>query len=121
MRHDTREAVKGLLVLAVFFLLMAWWSAPQAGAFSASYRGNSIRITNKPCTDQKIIEVIKKLILSGARIMPHTSWGEATGIYDKKNYKMCWIGTRDGRIVALFEDGDYTIWSMSDFKKDTDS
>lgn len=95
--------------------------AARAEGFSASYGGNSIRILKKPCENKAIIEVIKKLILSGARIMPHTSWGEATGIYDKKNYKMCWIGTRDGRIVALFEDGDYTIWSMNDFKKDTDS
>jgi len=113
-----------LLMVALFLWVALVTPSIAADAVaSASANGNMISIhTEKPCSNLDVLKVIERHRMNGARIPTTPIWRLASGHFDGKDYpEMCWYATQDGAVVAVFPDGDATMWSIRDFKKDTKS
>lgn len=97
--------MKLVLVCAAAALL----AAPALGQeLIASNGKDSVRLTDRPCTSEKVLEQLKP----GFRPMMRN----ASAVVQGKAFQACWVVEGDSAHL-LYEDGDQGLIPLADFKK----
>jgi hypothetical protein len=83
-------------------------AAAPAFAGDLVYRSpnGGLRLTDKPCTDQRILEQVKEEF--------RPQFKAAIGTVHGRPFQACWI-ERLGHAIVIFEDGSDTILSLARF------
>jgi hypothetical protein len=93
-----------------FALLLAagLLAAPaMAGELVAYNGGDSVRLSDSPCSNEQVLSRIKPQL--------HAALREASATVQGQPYKACWVAA-GATAHLLYEDGDYGVIPMSDFK-----
>lgn len=73
----------------------------------ASNGNDSVRLSNSPCTSEQVLTHLKPQLRSALK--------NANAVVQGQSFKACWLV--QGDIAHLFyEDGDFGVIPMSDFK-----
>lgn len=93
---------------AAFFALCVAAFATTAHADMIASNGNDrVRLTDKPCTTAKVLEMINPILHSRVR--------QASATVGAKSYLACWMVLGE-HAALLYEDGDQGRIPLRDFK-----
>lgn len=83
-------------------------AAPAMGAELVAYNGgDSVRLSNSPCSSEQVLSRIKPQM--------HAQMRDASATVQGQPYKACWMAA-GGTAHLLYEDGDYGVIPLADFK-----
>jgi hypothetical protein len=83
-------------------------ATPAMSAELVAYNGgDSVRLSDSPCSNEQVLSRIKPQMRAALR--------DASATVQGQPYKACWMAA-GGTAHLLYEDGDYGVIPMADFK-----